>query len=317
MPLEYSETVQRKANFGRVPDFLIIGAAKSGTTALWHQIGQHPQIFMHHSKHLNYFSMGERRVSYCGPPPQYLQREKTPNWEEYCSGFGHVAGDIIVGETCNTYLYDSGAAELIRRRLPDVKLIAILRNPAERAHSRYLQLVRSGREPMATFEEALINEPIRIGEDWWPEFHYLKASLYYEQLVRYFNLFPRQNIHVVLYDDMLNDQKSVVRGMFGFLGVDDKFTPSIDIKFSASGLPRSALINWTLERLRILRPAAQRLLNRDHLNYLLKMAGKAHTRNLVKPAILPSVRALIVEQVRGDVLKLQDLIGRDLSVWLR
>jgi hypothetical protein len=302
---------------GRKPDFLIIGAAKSGTTSLLHQLNQHPQIFMPPAKHLNYFSGECGTAEFQGPPPHYFGRQAARTWEEYSREFKEGIGKAAVGEACNAYLFSTEAAGRIRRSLPEVRLIAVLRHPAERAYSRFLQLRRSGREPISNFADALQEEKWRIANHWWPDFYYLHAGLYYEQLARYFAVFPREQIRIYLHEDMLTEPRRMLVDIFRYLGVADDFIPNMDVRYSASGLPRSKGIDWTLKKLRAARPLAEKLLQQRHLDYVLRVASHAHAQNLVKPELTAETRSWMIERYREDTLRLQDLIGRDLSGWLR
>ena len=300
-----------------MPNFLIIGAAKSGTTSLWNQLNQHPQIFMHPTKQTNFFAIESETVEFCGPPPLYQNWYAIRTWEDYCSEFSDVTDEIAIGEACNSYLYSPGAANRIRSCLPDVKLIAVLRHPAERAYSRFLNHRRSGREPIPNFADALSEERTRIENRWWPDFHYLHLGMYHEQLEQYFAVFPPEQIRVYLYEDMLTDSLHMLRDIFQYLGVEDDFIPNMDVRYSASGLAKSKAVDWALNKLRAARPMAERLLRKRQLDYLLRIAAKVHAQNLFKPQLTPETRDWLIQQYREDTLRLQDLIRRDLSAWLK
>lgn len=301
----------------RAPNFFIIGAAKSGTTALWHQLRQHPQIFMHREKQLNFFAIDEDAKQFRGPPPLQKNRYATRTWDDYCSEFSEASDQTAIGEACNSYLYSPRAAARIKNCLPNARLIAVLRHPAERAQSRFLQLVRSGRESITTFGDALAEERKRIDEHWWPEFHYLHVGMYHEQLRRYYAVFPPEQIRVYLYEDMLTGPSRMLRDIFQYLEVRADFIPNMEVHYSASGLPKSKGVDWILNRLRTARPLAEKLLQRKQLDYLLLIASRAHVQNLVKPQLTPEARDWLIRQYRDDTLRLQDLIQRDLSAWLR
>jgi hypothetical protein len=302
---------------GRPPNFLIIGAAKSGTTSLWHQLSQHPQIFMHPMKQLNYFATEDNAMAFQGPHPLQMSRYAIRTWDAYCREFSAAHAERAVGEACNFYLYSPSAPVCIRKRIPDAKLIAVLRHPAERAHSRYLQLVRSGREKSPSFETALTEESTRIDNHWWPDFHYLNVGRYHEQISRYLAVFPASQLKIYLHEDMIADPLGMLKNVFEFLEVETDFRPDIDVRYSASGLPRSKGLDWLLKKLRVARPMAERLLQRRQLAYLLRVGVNIHTRNLVKPTLSPKARAWMIERYRDDTLRLQELLNRDLSAWLR
>lgn len=300
-----------------MPNFLIIGAAKSGTTSMWHQLEQHPQIFMHPKKQLNFFALDGVDLDFHGPSPRDLTIYSTTTIEAYRAQFSEVTNERAVGEASNLYLYSPNAAERIRHYVPNVKLIAILRHPAERAYSRFLHLVREGREPLTDFARALDEEETRIRNNWWPDFHYLHAGLYYTQLERYFDLFPRSQIKIYLHEDLKSDPFGVLQDTFRFLGVDDTFTPDTTIKYNVSGIPKNRALHQVIKRLRQVRPVVERFLPEGQRQSILRIGSKIHNRNLTKPRLSPEVRRRLVEGYREDTLKLQDLLQRDLSAWLR
>ena len=113
--------------------------------------------------------------------------------------------------------------------MPAAKLVAILRDPADRAFSHYLHLRRDHLEPCATFSEALSVEPERIAADWDWSFHYRTVGRYEQQLARYATLFPPRALHVELYEDLAADPAGVARRVFAFLGVNDTFQPDVGV----------------------------------------------------------------------------------------
>src|SRR5918997_438225 len=163
-----------------MPNFLIIGAMKSGTTALYYYLEQHPEIYMSPVKEPNFFSSQEQENA----------ADAVTHIGTYQHLFRGVSGQKAIGEAPHSYLYEPGAAAEIRRYSPDAKLIAILRNPIDRAHSHFLHMVRSGTEPLDDFARALQEDVVgihkeRIFQD------YIGRGLYYDQLKRYFNAFSR------------------------------------------------------------------------------------------------------------------------------
>ena len=236
--------------------------------------------------------------------------------EAYRAEFAAAVGKKVAGEASNSYLYSPLAAERIKRYIPDVKLIAILRNPADRAYSRYLQMVRAGRETITDFSVALTEENRRIAEGWWPDFHYLRMGLYHEQLQRYFFVYPASQIKVYLFEDFQGDALALVQNAFRFLDVDPTFVPDTGIRYSSSGLPRNQYLHLVLRRARTLRPLAERWLSRGMLQIILAGASKIHNRNLIKPPLSPDDQNWLIDRYRDDTLRLQTLLQRDLSSWL-
>jgi hypothetical protein len=300
-----------------MPNFFIIGAAKAGTTSTWRQLEQHPEIYMHPKKQLNFFALEGENRDFRGPGPRDSTLHSVTTVEAYRKQFGGVSTETAVGEASNLYLYNPRAAGRIRHYAPDARLIAVLRHPADRAYSRFLHLVREGREPLTDFGRALDEEEKRIRDRWWPDFHYLHMGLYYAQLRRYLDVFPRNQIKIYLQEDLRSDPYGVLRDMFGFLGVDETFMPDTSVKYNVSGVPKSRLLHQLLQRSRSVRPFVERFLPEKQRQRILRVASNIHNRNLTKPELPPEVRGRLIEGYREDTLKLQELIGRDLTAWLR
>ena len=309
-----------------MPNFLIVGAAKSGTTAVWHYLKQHPEIYMSPTKHTRFFSFDVEQPNFRGPAPTMRgpagRNQSVPyaitDVDAYHALFDGATNETAIGEASHSYLYQPQAARRIRNYAPDMKLIAVLRNPAERAFSHYRQMVRDGREPVADFAQALAEEEARIRNDWWPDFHYVRTGLYYDQLKRYFDLFERDQLKIYLYEDLNSDPSGLSRDIFRFLGVNESFTPQAAARYNASGRPKSKILHLVLQNLRRSMPIAERFLPEAQYRRLLRVGSTLHNQNLTKARLSPEVRRRTIDEYfREDILKLQPLIQRDLSTWLK
>jgi hypothetical protein len=178
-------------------------------------------------------------------------------------------------------------------------------------------MLRSGRETISDFSAALDQEGERVRDRWWPDFHYLRLGLYHQQLERYFKVFSRDQIKVYLFEDLQRDPLSVAQDAFWFLGVDPAFVAETRITYSASGLPKNRFLHSALQGARAFRPVAERCLSAKMLHGALMMGSAVHNRNLVKPPLSAAARHWLIERYRDDTLKLEGVIQRDLSSWLR
>ena len=147
-----------------LPNFLVIGTGRAGTTSLYHYLAQHPQIFMSPVKEPKFFALEGHSLDFRGPGDERIRAETTTTLSAYRQLFDGVRDEIAVGEASTLYLSHETAPDAIARYVPDVRLIALLRDPAARAHSAFQHLTRDGWEPLAEFEEALRDEPRRIAE---------------------------------------------------------------------------------------------------------------------------------------------------------
>lgn len=300
-----------------MPNFLIIGAAKSGTTALYRFLDQHPQIYMSPRKQPDFLAFEGKRPNYHWPGGKlaHVNRNPITSIEEYRALFEGVTDEISIGEASPSYLYISKAAEHIRQRLPDVKLIAILRDPVERAYSNYCHLARTGDEPFTDFLQAFRAEQTRILDNWAPFWHYKQMGLYYAQLKRYFDMFDREQIRVYLYEDLNANPLDVLQDIFRFLKVDDTFVSDVSSRYNVARTPRIRALQRFLVHPSPIKSILRPILPEKPRRYL----GKGiRGLNLVpgKPPLSPEVRRELIQEFRDDILKLQDLIQRDLSRWL-
>jgi hypothetical protein len=294
------------------PNFLIIGAAKSGTTALYQYLKQHPQVFMSPLKEPRFFAHENRPPEWGGPGDELYRAATVTDLVAYV-GLFHGAGDAsAVGEASTQYLYAEKAPECIRRYIPRAKLVAILRNPAEVAHAAFLHKRREGFEPFASFERALAEEDERARAGWSPLWLYRRRGFYHEHLRRYYETFPREQLKVFLHEDFTADPAGVMRELFRFLGVDDSFAPDMSYRPNLSGVPRSRVLYRWLEKSPLrYAPAAPGI---GRIKW--RAVSGLRSWNLSKPKLAAETRARLLAGYRDDILKLQDLIGRDLSRWL-
>ncbi|MEE8154906.1 MAG: sulfotransferase [Phycisphaerales bacterium] len=302
-----------------LPNFLIIGAAKSGTTSLMKYVGQHPHVFMCPVK-THFFYLGDDPSLIRDTPDGWFRR---PVIETTRSGYEarfESAGDAsAIGETCDTYLPSERAAKRIHQYIPDAKLIAILREPAGRAFSSYTHMLRDGEETLS-FADGLAQEPKRIAEDRAPIWQYRQRGYYYQQLKIYMDLFGRERVRVYVYDDLCADVDGLLRDIFEFLGVDPGQKIDTSLRYNVSGTPRTGALR-TLHH-GITQPNRFKSLLRSILPKRMARTIARHViqgfqmRALEKPEFPDDVRRALIEDFREDILKLQDLLQRDLSKWL-
>jgi len=210
----------------QLPNFLVIGAAKSGTTSFFDYLGQHPDIFISPVKEPNFFAFsGESSLDYhISDIPWVLGSVR--NFEDYRGLFSRANSHNAIGEASGTYLFHPRAAERIHRFIPDAKLIAILRNPVDRAYSAWLMHHRRGKEKRPFKEILAMNEqPTRYYRG-----SYLEKGLYCQQLMRYFKYFDRDQIRIFLYDQLCDDPHSLVQETYSFLGVDSGFNADLSAR---------------------------------------------------------------------------------------
>jgi hypothetical protein len=304
-----------------MPDFLVIGAGKSGTTSIDKYLDQHPQIFVPRSKEPNFFGYENMtEANFAGDPDELVHfRSSVTRLDDYIRIFRDARPGQLKGETSNTYMYHRQAPYRIKHYIPDVKLIAVLRQPAARLYSRYLHLARENRVPSENFSDCLDRNSV-----WWKRNDLVKEGFYYKNLVTYFELFPKKNIRVYLYEELQSDPDGVMRNIYGFLGVDPHFIPDTSLRYNESGLIKNKFLNtiygqggFLSRSLNAILPGSVVDKLRGNLPLKKKML-ELRSKNLHKPNIDPIIRNKLTFDVYGeDIRKLEKLIGKDLSGWLK
>lgn len=295
-----------------LPNFLIIGAPKAGTTTLNFVLAAHPQVFMCPVKEAGFFWAYGQDVRIQGQGFEKLFNRLVTDFDRYTALFEGAHGKPAIGESSVRYLASPQSPELIHRFIPEARLIVSLRQPADRAFSAFTHNLRDGLERCSNFADAIAED--RSGaRDSWLFCRYLDRGFYYRSLMRYLEYFDRSQIHVSLLEDLKDDPQALYRDLFRFLGIDPDFTPDASQKHNASGIIRSPLLRslWT-------RTSRMRLALRPYLPPRWRHAAFEWViRDLEKLPYPPELRRELTEYYREDILQLQDLIGRDLSAWLQ
>src|SRR5215213_9575900 len=275
-----------------MPNFLIIDSMQSGTKALYYYLEQHFEIYMSPVKEPNFFSSQEQENA----------ADAVTQLGTYQHLFRGVSGEKAIGEASHSYLYEPMAAAEIRRYVPEAKLIAILRNPIDRAYSHFLHMVRSGTEPLDDFARALREEEGGIHKERTFQ-DYIGRGLYYGQLKRYFRTFPQEQVRVYLYEDLSRAPISTVQDAFRFLKVDDSFVPDVSLRRNVSGHPKYKTLDGLLRSQSRLKHAAKIYLPARMRWRLSKAFDDLKTRNLAEPPPVQSkVRRQLIGVYREDIL---------------
>lgn len=304
---------KKPSRAGRMPNFLVIGAGKSGTTSLYHYLKQHPQIYMSPVKEPKYFALAGQRPDYKGPGDQRIVEDAATTREQYLALFGRVTDERAVGEATTIYLNDARAHRRMADEIPGARIVAILRHPADRAYSEYKHMRCAGWEPLAAFEDALEAEPSRIRAGYYYRWQYRTRGYYGRDLASYFERFAREQIRVYLYEDFCERPFQLLADLFGFLGVDTAFAPDISARHNQSGIPRSRAVQNFLTRSHPIKTAIKALIP-EHVGH--RLIARVQSLNFSTPTLPAPVRARLTADYREDILRLQDLIGRDLGHWV-
>jgi hypothetical protein len=312
------------------PNFFLAGTVKAGTTSLYHYLAQHPQIYMSPIKEPCFFATELRPANFVPEfQPQMFREQEAAHrylegpmtqtrfggpivtWEDYLKLFRNVHGETAVGEASVSYLWSRTAARNIAKRIPSARIVLVLRNPADRAYSQYLQAVSAG-QVRTSFREQ-IQASMRRGPE--SKFDVLNPLLefgrYFEQVQRFFQHFPREQVRVDLYEDYRANPKQTLADLYRFLEVDPTFQPDLTKRFLEPSVPQFITAAYFLKRYGVwqkikrwspkpIRPALKSAAVRKRASLVMDPADRAHLR----------------EYYRDDIGKLSALLGRDLRIWL-
>ena len=290
-----------------LPNFIVIGAAKAGTTALYWYLAEHPAVFMSAVKETNYFAYGldARGQPLYGDPEVHKFPIKT--LREYEQLFADVGSAVAIGEASPIYLECPQSAGRMRQQIPGAKLVCSLRHPVDRAYSDYqMYLLQTGQR----LDPARDLTPSAAWAH--PASRWMQIGRYYEQLKRYFEVFPANQLHIFLFDDLSSEGLLTVQNIYRFLGVDPWFRPDFDAPHNVSGLPRSRVVEGLLTSRR-LRAAVEPWIPRPATSWIRRLRMK----NMRRPPQLPAqMRQDLTSHFRDDIRRTSDLIGRSLEHWL-
>lgn len=279
-----------------LPNFLICGAPKAGTTALHHLLKQHPDIYMSREKETDFF-----------------QHNYTNGLNWFEQFFSDHHGEKAIGEVSPGNMIHPEAPKRIAEVIPDTKLIFMLRNPIQRAFSQYLYGIYLGMDnPNESFSE-MIRDP---NHEWGSRI--VELGMYYEQLQRFAQYFPRDRMLILLYEDFVSNPQQVLSHIFEFLGVDPSFEPE-QKKHNATKYPKNMTVYRTLYRL--WNPIKQGL-GQSYLVRTQKIRARLrdflYQKQKQTPPQLPSTDyQYLVTIYRESIQNLSAYLHRDLSSWLQ
>jgi hypothetical protein len=269
----------------RLPDFLIVGAMKSGTSTLRDLLTLRHDVFLPPGE-VHFFSDEQKYA-------------RGIDW--YASLFDAGAGAAAIGEKTPTYSYLPACAERIHGHVPDAKLVWLFRDPVARTYSHYWHSVKNGSERLS-FRAAIQTEADRVARDRWRG--YQLRSMYHEQVERYLELFPRERMHFLLLERLLRDPLGETNALLSFLGVEQLDAAPVLPRSNRTFIPRSLNAQWAIRRIFRQRTRPYRLLSRLNRR---PIAGY--------PRIEPAIREQLRDRFREPNQKLARLTGLDLGIW--
>jgi hypothetical protein len=269
-----------------IPTFAYVGTSKAGSTWLFNALAHHPDVYLASSKGLYYFD-------------QHFA--EGPQW--YLDHFGAAGDAVAVGEISHSYLSSPEVPARIAALNPDMRLLVCLREPVDRAFSDYLDLVKNGQFD-GPFADALEQFPRLLGR-----------GRYATHLQRYLDVFPRDQLHVSLFDDLRTDPQAYADEVFAFLGIRRLELPPADLKSRMpAGRPRSTVVAAAAKSASKLakRTGLRRLRSRVKRSVLVRQTLYRPYKD-DRPTIDPALATELRLRLADEVLRLDSMLGRPVS----
>jgi hypothetical protein len=299
-----------------LPDFLVAGVPKAGTTALHAALSRHPGLYLSQVKEPKFFLTDGPPPTRGGPGDAITYREHVWQRDKYEALFDPAPAGTLRGEATPLYVYDKAAMTRISRLIPDARLIVIIRDPIERAHSHWAHLWSAGLEPVGDFIRACAEEDNRIAAGWASFWHYTGLGKYGEQLRHLFTLFPREQVLVVRYRLLVDEPVATLDRICDFLAVRTGVLSEIP-RENVTAHPEHSLSH---------RAVALGMRASDGVGRLLPgTAGAAMTSrierflqrgNRERQPLSWEQRNALIPVFEKDVRLLEDVLGDDFSDWL-
>jgi hypothetical protein len=301
---EYNTTAEEEI----WPNFFIVGARKCATTSLYYYLKNIPGVYMPRLKELYYFA------------PNAVQDDVIDvikDKKEYLGFFKKANGNIAIGEATPIYLWDPDAPKVIHQTIPHARIVMSLRDPIERAYSQYLMAMKYSSR-MSSFYDELIRSYKNQEKVYGRSALYVEFGMYYEQVKRYFDIFGREQVKVLIFEEFVQDPAKYVNEVLAFLGVNYRVT-EIRGNYNPDSVPRSPLSVWPFVFFRWLRTKNIKLYKLLNLipESLVEPAPfylveKILFRTREVPKIDPKGVKFLRELYYDDALKLESLLGRSL-----
>jgi len=297
------------------PTFLVIGAARSGTTYLTRQLALHPQILLSDPKEPHFLAFAGERLAFTGPGDgESINRRAVTDEARWLDLFATADPAVCQrgeGSVSTLYFADASVAS-IRRTCPDVRMIALLRDPVERASSAHQYWTSRGFET-ETLSRGLDREHERIAAGYHHIWHYTTMGFYSRQLPAFFDAFGRDRLLVLGYEDFMADRTAGLDQCLDFLGIDPWRSPDLNLDVNAGGQPRSRLGAVALRRVRTVEPV--RRVVRAVVPFGVR--ERVRSANVRKTDMAEADRRRLEEVFSDERAALADLLGDDAPGWVR
>ena len=282
-----------------LPNFLVVGAQRSGTTFLWGLLRQHPDIYMPEKKELHYFDEAPFNNDLL---------------EGYAKQFSGANGASAVGEVTPEYIFFDWVPELIAKTLGHVRLVFVLRNPIERAYSHYWLMILTRREYLS-FGQAIKRKPEQLQKEFlsWRNHSYVQRGIYFEQIKNYLQYFDRDQMLFVISEQFYKDPQRIMNEICSFLAVDHRFTFKTEQYRHHMKRPNHITLYRFLSGVRLWFKGRRGYWPVS--KHVRQWQDNMEKQNNPYPPIKPAVRQYLQDLYQPYNDELSDFLNQDLSHW--
>ena len=299
-----------------LPHFFVIGAPKAGTTALHAALAGHPQLYLSPVKEPKYFLCDDRPPpNQGGPGDAHSALEWVWDRRQYEALFAAAPSGALRGESTPLYLADPAAHQRIHSAVPDARLIVVLRDPVDRAYSNWAHLWADGLETIDDFVEACAEEPARRDAGWAPFWRYLETGLYGRQLLHLFTLFPRDQVHIIRYMELVDSPSATLDGVCRFLGVEEGVVTEVPARNVGGYVPPTAYARVLRATFRSGASLGRHFPPQVWRKASLPLQWLIQRTPQHRPELPAGDRARLVSHFAEDIDIVEEVTGWDLQAW--
>ena len=292
-----------------LPNFLIVGANKAGTTSLHEYLKQHPQILMSPIKEPMFFVWAGRNIPDDSMNRMAKKKEIINNIDSYKKLFLSDKRYIAIGESSTAYMTNPNVPDNIKKLIPKMKIIAIIRNPIERAYSHYRMFVKE-RIEVRSFMRSVIEELEKPEIVPLPQ-RYLKRGFYSDNLIKYRNKFGPENVKIILFETFVNKTSEVLKEIYCFLNVDATFRAKLGDKFNVGIINDNYLHIQNRIIMAIYRKNPKKLAGLRVVEFI----ERYFTNHFSKTQLTPPLRRKLIDYYKPEILNLEKITKLDLRSW--
>lgn len=292
-----------------VPTFVLAGAARAGSTAVIESLRRHPDVFVTQPKEPHYLALGGGPAEFTGPDDdKTINRVAVTDEHAYLDLFREHNGALAAGEgSVSTLYYHEHAVPRLQRLNPDARVVLVLREPVARAYSSHQYLLNRGSEPVADFEAAVEQEPLRREAGWHHLWHYTAMSHYATAVEHFVDAFGREQVGVWWYDQLAEDPRRCLCEIHEFVGVSPPSPDDLSTeRVNSSGAPRRPWLQSAMQY------AAKSTALRTGVRAVVPFSVRERIRNgnLARQDVPDRARSVLAPRFGEDLHRLERVLGR-------